>query len=440
MRRIILVENNSAYRKMLGLNLEIYLGAKIIYKYNADDVINFLRKDRNIQLIVCRDVVGDERSGLKIFYYMSSNSLKIPLCLIGKEDKLSGKIEMFYESDWKKLIRHSAKALTVSAKEMADQEGTPEFYPVPARLLMSMSSTPVTVYIKKMNKEAKILISGNQPIKKSAIRSFVLKDENYLFVRTNDRVKFTQEFSKQIVNYLKDEHISVKDRLNATALAFSSAQETLKQAGIGKNATTLAHATVNSIVQVAASSHGLSDLIDILYESKDTYLYRHCLLISIICHHVISDLTWGNEEQKRKMVYAAFFHDITISSDHLCKIHSEGDLQQARLSVQEQRDVMNHALNASLLLKKFPDVPQDVESIILQHHGALNGIGFKQHEQDPRVSTMGALFLVVEEYVDYLLSMDREFFNRDNVLEKMRTAYSKGKFRKMVITLASIDS
>ena len=209
----------------------------------------------------------------------------------------------------------------------------------------------------------------------------------------------------------------------------------ITRVGMSEQAIKMAKATVESLVQIAACSHGLSDLMDILYDKEESYLYRHCLLIAIISHQIIGDMGWGNEEQKFKVAFAAFFHDITIPEEKYCYIHSKEELDASGLSEIDKLSVLRHAFNAAKLVENVPDIPFGVDTIIIQHHGALNGVGFKREEQEGRLSTLSTVFLVVEDYIDSLLDMGRESFDHDRVLESLGGIHSRGNFAKVVAAI-----
>lgn len=442
MARIILVESDNNLRRLLSLNLDIYVGADIVCKYNSDDVVDFLKKDTYVDLIICESMIGDEKTALKISYYINSVSLEVPILLIGGDvdEELKGlpnSIHAVDNSDWKKIIRKAAKMLEVTAKSMTDRE-VPKFYPISIRSFLTMSRAPVDIFTVKKGRKFDLVFETNSEIKQNKVRELLLKGAPYLFVYSEERVKFTEAFSDQLFEYLDKDNISVEDRIRATSMAFDAAQETISVVGMSERSVSMAKSTIDSISKVASSSDGLADLMDILFHSDNSYLYKHSLLISIVAHDVIGVMGWGSEEQKRKMVFASFFHDITIPSEQMCRIHTEPELNRADLSKKDRRAVLNHAFNASELLKTFPGAPFGADALVLEHHGAVNGIGFKQYDQDGRLSRLAIVFLVVEEYVGYLMNTHKEFFKHNRVVEKLVQTFTKDKFRKVAMALHEI--
>ena len=63
--RIVLIESNSGHRKLLGFNLDVYVGCDVVFKHNADAAINFLKENPDIRLLVSEERVGKEQTILK---------------------------------------------------------------------------------------------------------------------------------------------------------------------------------------------------------------------------------------------------------------------------------------------------------------------------------------------------------------------------------------
>ena len=432
--RVILVESHSGHRKLLNFNLDVYVGADVVFKRNADAAINFLKENSDIRLIISEEVVGQEQTILKIYYYVVSNNLNIPIILSGHCKKLVGKIEMYEKENWRKIIRKCANILGVTAKQMANKK-VDKYYPIPANTLLAMTTAPVDVFVTDASNQMNVLFHKGKGIGQKDIRKHFLDHKSCLFVLSKERLKFAGSFSEQVFDFIANKNISVEERIKATGMAFDKVREVINVSGMSERAVQMAKTTVESIIQIAASSHGLSDLIDIFFDSEESYRYRHSLLIAIISHQVIGDMDWGNEQQKVKIAFAAFFHDITIAHEEYGRIHSQEEFDGHNIPEKDRENVLSHAFDAAKLIEGIPDIPYGVDTIIIQHHGALNGIGFKKEEQDPRLSTLATVFLMVEDYVDSLVDMGGE-----NSTERLKKLYTKGNFAKVADAISRIGN
>ena len=436
--RVILLESDSGHRKLLSFNLNVYVDCDVVFKHNADATINFLKEDSDIRAIISEESVGGEQTILKIYHYSVSAGLNIPILLSGHCDKLAGKIEMYEKKNWREVVRQCAKILGVTAKQMANKD-VDKYYPISTDALLAMTEAPVDIFVSGEDMNAgELLFPEGQGIDQKIVRKRLLHCEGRLFVLSRERLKFAHGFSEQVFDFIANKAISTKDRIKATGMAFEKTHEIIKTVGMSEEAVKMAKMTVESIVRIAAVSHGLSDLMDILCDSEESHLYRHGLLIAIISHQIIGDMNWGNEEQKLKIAFAAFFHDITIPNERYCRIRSRQELDDCDVPEKDKARILSHAFDAAKLLTRGSDIPFGVDTIILQHHGSLNGMGFKKGEQDERLSTLSAVFLVVEDYVDAFMDAAGESFDHDRIIGGLKRAYFHGNFGKVVAALEKI--
>ncbi len=429
-RKIILVESDSNWRKLLAQNLELYTGSEIILKSNADEVTEFLKDNEDVGLIISENMVGEEYTILKIYYYINSNKYNIPIILLGENPKIAGEVTMMEKEDWKLIVKEAAKLLTITAESMSEMQ-VPKYYPISIRSLLEMKSLPVTIF-EVNDGNYSTLIKANQEIHKGKLQSMMTNGVSHLFINHKVRLKFANAFSAHISTILESMNLDKDERVAITGTAFDSAATILQEVGMSDEAAIASRETINSMLEICRQSHSLNDLIDILQRDNDSYLYRHSLMISIISHHVISHMEWGNEDQKNKICFAAFFHDITISDDELCTIHSKEELDNSCLDDDTKERVKNHALKAYELLEKYPHVPIGAEDIILKHHGAMGGIGFPAPESfDSRISRLAIAFRVVEDYAHQILCCKGDKVNVEPILQNLKERYNKGQYRKV---------
>ena len=126
--RTILIEPNPELRSLIAQNLQMYCDTDITFRFNADDVTDHLKQDSNYNLIVCCSQVGDENTILKVYYYVKSQKLNIPIIMLGKNHKIANEVEMVEDpNNWKLTIKKAAKILGVNAEKMMEKE-VPDYY------------------------------------------------------------------------------------------------------------------------------------------------------------------------------------------------------------------------------------------------------------------------------------------------------------------------
>ena len=429
--RTILIEPKSELRTLIAQNLQVYCDTDVVFRTNADDVNSLLRKDKNYQLIICSSQVGDESTILKIFYYMQSQRLDIPIIGLGENPKVSSRIEMVSNiKDWKVIIKKAASILKIDSKKMV-QKQIPDYFPVYTKNLLGLDTAPCFVYLELGGKFELFLDAGDK-VDRSMVKKLFLKGVKKVYVEKSWRLSFVNAVSEKVAedfSKIKSE----RDHMSVLSRAIENTQELIRLTGINEESVNMANKSMESMRTVAKSSEGLSDLLSILEEDSDSYTYKHCMLTNILANQAIKDMSWGNKIQREKISFICFFHDITIPEDALCEIHSEEALREAKISVEDKKRVRNHAFDAINLLKDYPQVPFGVDSLILQHHGMPNGIGFAKG-QNLGISPIAITFRVCEEFVSFMLNLGKDF-HMDVAIEKLLDKYDKKQYREVVRSL-----
>ncbi|MCK5883924.1 MAG: hypothetical protein KAG61_09560 [Bacteriovoracaceae bacterium] len=443
MRRAIIIENDPDLRKLYELNLDLYLGMEVIVLHNADSVMDFLKLDTAVDLIICEKQVGDENTILKVFYAVKSNKLDIPIFLLGNEPKVANDVESFEQDNWKGVIRKAAKVLKITAEEMASKQ-VPDYYPIPVKHFLQLRQTSAEVYDCQTDTgddelpSFKEIFKANQEISKSIIEKHIVDGKKNLYVHKLKRLQFLGEYADRVMKVLISNKDSEQQRIAATSSVFYASQEMLNATGMTEQTIAMAKTTINEMMKVAEESEGLAELLAILEKDKAGYLFTHATLIAAVSHYVIEKMEWGTEEQQEKICIAAFFHDITIPDDKLAKIHSLSSLKEAALTKKDEEKVIAHAYDACTMIRDYPQTPIGTDMIILQHHCHINGKGFPE-SYSSQLTPLAVVFFVVEQYVDYMLSTPKEIFNKSAIIANFRSRFNKGYYRKVINALEEAD-
>jgi hypothetical protein len=428
-RKIVLVESILPAQKLLSQNLELYTGSDIVYKKNADEVVNLLSDGLTlVDLIICDSRTHDESTALKVYYYLNSTQLEVPMIVIGESPKLETKVEVIEREEWRKVVKSAAKILNVTANKMI-QLKVPQLYPFPLRGVMGLEQLPIEVFLKE-DDEFVSWKKKNSNVKRDDWQKLFIQGHQSIYVDQGERLKFLSAVSESLLEELKASDKTSKDRIELTEAAFNLASAYLNEVGIDEGALKASRETIRSMNIIARSEPGIGELLEILQKDLKSKLYSHSLMIAMIGFKVIGKLEWGNKEQKEKFVFVSFFHDIVlVGDDHLCEVNCEEDLEASSFTDSEKERILGHAKKVSGMISNFPDTPFGAERIILQHHGKLNGVGFaKKGSLDSRVTPLAVTFRVVEDFVHRLMESE-EKLEYTSILDQMREEFDQGAYR-----------
>lgn len=438
-RTVLLVENDPVLRKLLSQNLELYTASKVIYKRDADDLIDYLKRHEELpDLIISEDMVGDEYTILKVYYYVNSQKLDIPIILLGENKKVEEQVTQIDRSNWTSVIKNAARLMQVTAEDMM-KVIVPQYYPINASIFLGGMKAPVDLYrLEEDSVEKTVWFKKGDEIKQQALEDFLLNDKNqFVYVLEEERLRFAEIISEFLQVRLLQENQCEK-LVTLAGESFKSAAALLSEQGLREEGIRAAQATIDAMTKIAQSAPGLDDLLAILLKDNSSLVWQHSLMTAVVSHALLEGIDWANHEQKGKLVFVSFYHDICIADDRFADIHSNGELYSANLTPEERVKVERHALSACELLQSHPDVPFGAEGIILQHHGVPNGIGFSQEHLDNRITPLAMLFRVAEDYVHLVLSQKRK--DSFYIFKELEQRYNKGHYKKAVEALKKCHS
>ena len=435
--KTLLIEPQTHLRTLLAQNLQVYCDTDVTFRSNTEDVIELLRRDHNYQLIICSAQIGDENTVLKIFYFMQSIHLKIPIIGLGENSRAAAsKIEMLPypgSGDWKVIIKKAAKLLKVDSKAMMKKR-LPDYFPVYIKNLFSLEMAPCFIYLK-LHDEYNVIFDAGEDVEKDIIKRLFLKGVKTVYVEKSWRLSFVNAVSDQLIGEFQ-KATTKGEHLDVLAKAIGNTQELIRLTGVTDQSVRLANQSMTSMREVAKNSEGLGDLLAILEEDSESYAYKHCMMTNIVAYQTIRNMPWGNKVQQEKISFICFFHDITIPEDNLCDIYTEEALMAADISAEDRRRAKYHAADAVKLLKDYPQIPFGVDSLILQHHGMSNGIGFTSG-QNVSISPIAITFRICEELAHIILKVGKKF-NMDLAIEGLLKKYTRKQYREVVMALSKV--
>lgn len=433
-RRIILVESDSTLKSLLSQNLELYTGSQVIFKNDADDLVDYLKRDIELpDLIISENMAGDEYTMLKIFYYVNSQKLGIPMILLGENAKLAGQVEQVERTEWQQVIKAAGRLMEVSAASMVELD-MPEFYPVNLVVLFGLANYPVDFYGKD-DGEYELLGQSGSALEETKLQARMSAGNEIVYIKSLDRLTFANGVSTHLHNLLLTEK-DPKKLATIAGEAFDSVALMLSKNGISEKSISLSKATIIAMEKIVKNSPKLDVLMAILSRDQNSIAWRHCLMTCVVSSAMIEKVDWGNKDQITKLAFTSFFHDICIPEDRLSSIQSIAELEEAGLDKDERQRVERHALKACEILRDQPGVPFGVDNVIQQHHGMPGGVGFPEDHLDNRITPLAIVFRIAEHYVHALLAADpEEELNPALIIRDMLNRYNKGHYQKAMEAL-----
>lgn len=439
-RTALLIEGNQRIESFYMLNLTTWVGLETIPKRRSEFAIKLLEEDSSkIELIICRNKIDKEDSAQIILDYLRSKNLSIPVIVLGIGKTPAGAyIHINNSLDLKNVIRNSAKALNITAQEMANKI-VPNYFPIPIQYFTHLKRSVCDVFATDFDDAKKYVkrINKLEEYTPEFITNMISEGVDYLYVDKLDRLDFVNNVTNELVVMMEQNELDENEQINAAEKGVELLSNKLKTIGINEETITLAKKNMESIRGNIKKNPQLAKLIDRLLSNKTGYLFKHTQVLTFVALHIIRNIDWGTAEQEEKIAFICFFHDIALETDQQGMIKSNLELKKANFNTKEKTLVEKHAQIAAEMVSKFPHAPMGSDQIIRQHHGQLNGVGFSEH-YGANISPLAIVFIIAEEFTRIILKREFGPFDRPEMIAELRQEFTTARFQKTVDLLESI--
>ena len=253
---------------------------------------------------------------------------------------------------------------------------------------------------------------------------------SFLYVKKQDRLKFVTNVTQELVAKIDLSELDENEKIHAIQSNQKLLQKKLSRAGITEETVELAQKNLKSVMSTVKKYPRLKRLMARLLANKAGYLYKHIQVLTFIGVQVMEFIDWGNDEQKDKFAFIAFFHDILLETDEQAQIRTNQQLKASSFDKDQQQLINTHAQKAAELVGKYPHAPMGVDTIIRQHHGVTHGVGFSE-TYGGNLSPMAVVFILAEEFTGALLEAGDSLVI-STIISNMREKYPTQRFQKII--------
>mgnify|MGYP003390334785 CR=1 FL=1 len=437
MSQTILIEPNEELRKIYSLNLNTFAGTDVIIRKDADDAIQLMRILPTISLIVVKNKIGSEETAQKLFDFLQNSHMDVPLLVLGASANLQDKVLCLEEPiSWEKLVQQAAKLLGVSPEDLA-QRVTPEFVAVSLSYFYDITQVPCDVFIRirKAPGDFQFVkrIHSKDTFDANSIKKYEDQGLQELYIQHDYRQYFTTFVTNSLVKKLEREDLGLEERILTTAHSFDVVTDQVSTAGIDTAIVELADASIKSMISSVKNSPQLTQLLKFLFSSKVSFAYQRCHLIAVMCQYILSKQSWYQPKHLEVLSFVSFFSDITLKSTKQISVNGDQDLLAFDLTDEERSAVMTHARDAAALLKDHPGANEYIQTVLLQHHGKLDGVGFADSPGE-ELHPLSKVFIVADAFVKTLLRPDMPK-SKAEILPILYAKYQQPSYQKIIKAL-----
>jgi len=177
--------------------------------------------------------------------------------------------------------------------------------------------------------------------------------------------------------------------------------------------------SVAQFVNMAAVDFDLLPMIVALQQSKDEYLYDHCVNVALLSVAMASQLGL-HREQITEIGVGALLHDIGM-----LRVPLEIRMAEGPLTAREWHEVHRHPLHTLDMLSELRGIPQAVRIIAYQAHERGDGEGYPRRSSAHGLHTFARIVAIADAHA--AMTRERPYRPALSPYEATKTVLMEGK-------------
>ncbi len=432
MNKTLIICDNLDIALLYQVNLQVYIdsGAKIINSF--DNAEKELKISKGLFDFIIFFYKLGEKSTSKLIE--ASKAPNTSIVVVDNRENDSEELHIADAHiiqnifDLKSILRIGAKTFGITAQMMANKPLN-SHYQLPNRLLPLLDNPPCEIYSKKGDEY--ISVSKEQ-----------IKDKHF-FIESKERLKLINYLT---INYMEKyiELMSSKEALKISENVVENlAHQLTKDEAQAQEVLDVASKAIKVINSIIRKEKPFLKLFKLLIKNQTNYLYVHSVLLQYTTKHILENMSWGNDEQIHKMGIANILHDIYLTPLYIKHPEFISETQFLETAVFNDKDrevVESHAYMVATKIKQWNQMPVDLDSILMQHHGAKFGRGFPA-QPDTNIIPLARVFIISEAFVEQFLlhNKTKPLFKYNIIFEILKKKYKSKQFHQIIDVLTSIE-
>lgn len=438
--QILLINSKKTTKELLTINIKSFLGVDVISRTSAAEGIELLNLLPEIDLIITQETRDAEQTAQIIEKHVQDQKSNIPIIVLSSNKNENDWSNLYYikENDWELVIKESARILGLSENILRNQSKS-DYVEIPVEYFLNIDSSSCDVYIRitKDKDDFQFIkrIHAGDTYSKVVIERYIEQGLKYFFITGDKFESFSISLSNQLVKKLNQEMNSEED-LELLGNAFDVAAKEIMGQGFNSSTIQLTEAIVKSVIDSYKTFPNVSVLLRKILNSKTGYIYQHAHLCTIVASEICENLNLKSKNQIDKIALASVFKDISLVEDEsLAEISTAEELEARNLSEDKWELVFNHALEATTLVRNFPEAPLDVDNIIKHHHASQDGKGFQSEDSYQKLDLDSLIFAITVEFVNELLRFKKHGGEPRPLIQELNKKYTTDEAIKIIKAL-----
>jgi putative nucleotidyltransferase with HDIG domain len=274
-----------------------------------------------------------------------------------------------------------------------------DFMPIPITEFVHGVTVPVDLYVRLSDEKFVMVGKAGQHSNVEQFKNYLNKEVTYLWVRKKEYYKIThQTITIAGIAITKRD---LTDSTKTTMIAHSARAMFRQIEGIGLDLETYNNSKqiCEAVIALVDTHKSLADLLGSLRDYSDQ-LMSHSIAVSTLSVMIGQGLKYEKKATLEKLALGGLLHDIGMKA-----VVPQELLKKplAHMTPDEVQSYETHAFKGMQMLQSLGIVPDDIVSIIFEHHENSLGQGFPQRIRDVKMHPLARVVALADAYANLIL-------------------------------------
>ncbi len=273
-----------------------------------------------------------------------------------------------------------------------------EFVPISLTEFVSGVAIPVDLFVRLGEEKFVLVAKAGQHSNVDQFKNYQNKEVAYLWVRKKEYYKLAHQSISLAGIALSKRELNDKQRTSLVTHAARSVFKQMDHLGFDLELYNNAKQITLAIVGLVENHKSLSDLFESLSGVSDQLL-SHSIGVSSLSVVIGQALGYEKKGTLEKLAMGGLLHEIGLKA-------IPAELARKPMSAMSHSEVAlweTHAFRGMQMLLSLGIVPDDVVSIVYEHHENSIGQGFPQRLRDVKMHPLAKVVSLADSYADLIL-------------------------------------
>jgi putative nucleotidyltransferase with HDIG domain len=273
-----------------------------------------------------------------------------------------------------------------------------DFLPIPINEFANGVVIPVDIFVRLGDEKFVLVAKAATQSNVDQFKNYQSKEVFYLWVRKKEYYKLTNQAMTLAGISLTKKDLTDKQRTTLVTHAARSMFRQLEHLGLDMEFYNNAKQITQAVIGLVETNKSLSDLFQSLHGYSDSLL-SHSIAVSSLSVMIGSKMGFEKRATLEKLALGGLIHDVGLKAlpiDLLSK-------PIAAMTSDEIQLYETHAFKGMQMLNSLGIVPDDIVSIVYEHHENSIGQGFPQRLRDVKMHPLAKITALADGYANLII-------------------------------------